>query len=31
MIEAEYRLPLCEMRTGNLDRLKRTLAAAKLI
>jgi 4-hydroxy-tetrahydrodipicolinate synthase len=31
MIEAEYRLPLCEMRAGNLDRLKRTLAAAKLI
>ncbi|HXM24471.1 MAG TPA: 4-hydroxy-tetrahydrodipicolinate synthase [Chthoniobacterales bacterium] len=31
MIEAEYRLPLCEMRPGNLDRLKRTLAAAKLI
>ena len=31
MIEAEYRLPLCEMRPANLDRLKRTLAAAKLI
>jgi 4-hydroxy-tetrahydrodipicolinate synthase len=31
MIEPEYRLPLCEMRPGNLDRLKRTLAAAKLI
>jgi 4-hydroxy-tetrahydrodipicolinate synthase len=31
MIEAEYRLPLCEMRPGNLDRLKRTLTAAKLI
>jgi len=31
MIEAEYRLPLCEMQPANLDRLKRTLAAAKLI
>jgi 4-hydroxy-tetrahydrodipicolinate synthase len=31
MIEAEYRLPLWEMRPTNLDRLKRTLAAAKLI
>jgi 4-hydroxy-tetrahydrodipicolinate synthase len=31
MIEPEYRLPLCEMRPGNLDRLKRTMAAGKLI
>jgi 4-hydroxy-tetrahydrodipicolinate synthase len=31
MIEAEYRLPLCEMLPGNFDRLKRTLAALKLI
>jgi 4-hydroxy-tetrahydrodipicolinate synthase len=31
MIEAEYRLPLCEMRSANLDRLNRALAAAKLI
>jgi 4-hydroxy-tetrahydrodipicolinate synthase len=31
MIEAEYRLPLCEMRPANVERLRRTLAAAKLI
>ncbi|MBV8815522.1 MAG: 4-hydroxy-tetrahydrodipicolinate synthase [Verrucomicrobia bacterium] len=31
LIQAEYRLPLCEMSSTNLDRLKKTLAAAKLI
>jgi 4-hydroxy-tetrahydrodipicolinate synthase len=31
MIENEYRLPLCEMSDANLDRLKKTLAAAKVI
>ena len=31
MIENEYRLPLCEMSDANLDRLKKTLTAAKLI
>ena len=31
MIQCEYRSPLCEMSDANLDRLKKTLTAAKLI
>jgi len=31
LIEAEYRSPMCEMSATNLDRLKKTLSATKLI
>jgi hypothetical protein len=31
MIDAEFRLPLCEMGTANREQLSRTLRALKLI